>query len=99
MSKNNWTKNECVGERATRSLSIFLHDTLHHNQPPLSNREPDAASGHRFPSARCPAEKPEIVADREVEIHDRVSYIRGSGHPLVYVHVHAVIVSEGTCDQ
>jgi hypothetical protein len=79
---------------------MFLHETPHGDQPPLENREhekPDASSSHRSRTSWCPTEKPEIVADGEVEIHDHIAH--GHGHPLVHIHVHAIIVSESTCDQ
>lgn len=52
-------------------MPMFLHDTPHdRDQPPLSNGEhgkPDARSGHRpRGGARCPGEKPEIVAVGEM---------------------------------
>lgn len=79
---------------------MFLHDATHRHQPPLSSRKhknPDARSSHRSRGARSPAEKPQVVANREVQIHDHVAHIHR--HPLVHVHIHAIIVSEGTRDQ
>ena len=79
---------------------MFLHDTPHVDQPPLSHREheqPDAGSNHRSRGVWCPTEKPEVVADGEVEIHEHVSRVHG--HALVHAHIHAIVVSESTRDQ
>ena len=43
---------------------------------------------------RCPTEKPEVVADDEVEIREYASC-----YPLVHAHDRAVIVSESARDQ
>lgn len=75
---------------------MFLH-APQRRQPPLSNgrqKKPDARSSHRSRGARSPAEKPEIAANLEVQIHDHVTRVHG--HPLVHVHVRAIIVREDT---
>ena len=79
---------------------MILHNTPHRGQPPLSNREhekPDAGSRHRSRRVRRPADKPEVVADGEVEIHEHVPHVHG--HTLVHAHDHSIIVGESTRDQ
>jgi len=79
---------------------VLLHDAPHRHQPSLSHRKhkkPDARSSHRSRGTRSPGEKPQIVANREVQIHDHVSHFHG--HASVHFHIHAIIVSESTRNQ
>jgi hypothetical protein len=78
---------------------VCLHDSPYRRQPSLCNREhqkPDTGPNHCACGIWGPTRKPEIVTELEVEIHDHIAHIHG--HPLIHIHIHAVIMSKNSCD-